>query len=67
MRLSVTTRWIIALLMLVFACQALAAAPMLHNATTVFWGLSLLLLVGALILAIPRLRTERTKKHEQRG
>lgn len=64
MRQSLTTRWIVGLLMLVVACQALAFAPVLRNAAVVFWGLSLAFTVGALVLAVTRLRTERTKKHD---
>lgn len=65
MRNSLRTRWIIALLLLVVACQALAFAPVLRNAAIVFWGLSLALIIVALVLAVTRLRSERAKRHDE--
>lgn len=63
MSISLKTRWIIALLFLAISSQALVLAPALHDFAAVFWGLSLMLLIGALTLAVMRLRTEREKKH----
>ena len=49
-------RWIIALLLLVVACQAATHAPPLNNFAVVLWGLSLVFLITALILAVLRNR-----------
>lgn len=48
--------WIIALLLLVTACHVAAHIPPLTNFAVLFWGLSLIFLVIALILAIMRSR-----------
>lgn len=62
MSLTLKTRWIIALLFLAVSCQALVFAPALHDFAAVLWGLSFVLLIGALTLAVMRLRVEREKK-----
>lgn len=48
--------WIIALLLLVIACHVAAHIPPLSSFAALFWGLSLIFLVIALILAIMRSR-----------
>ncbi|GAA1853618.1 hypothetical protein [Brevibacterium marinum] len=64
MRIPLKARWIIALLFLAIASQALAFAPGLHDLTAVFWGLSFAFMVGALVVAVIRFREERTKSTE---
>lgn len=61
-KLSKKTRWIIALLLLSLASRALTFAPQLDNASTVAWGLSFAFLIGALVLAIMRLRDQRSTR-----
>ncbi|WP_413332750.1 hypothetical protein ACH82I_11605 [Brevibacterium sp. GP-SGM9] len=54
MRLSATTRWILALLLLAVACFVLAPLPPFHDFAALLWGLALASLVAALIVAVRR-------------
>ncbi|MCD1286028.1 hypothetical protein CV023_09315 [Brevibacterium sp. CCUG 69071] len=62
MRLPLKVRWIVALLLLAIGSQALVFAPGLHDFAAVFWGLSFVLLVGALVLAVQRYRAGRQER-----
>lgn len=59
MRIPLASRWIIALMFLVIGCLALAFAPELHDLAAVFWGLALVSLIAALVIAVRRWRTVR--------
>nr|BFF07535.1 hypothetical protein GCM10023233_25040 [Brevibacterium otitidis] len=59
MRISLKARWIVALLLLAIGSQALAFAPGMHDSAAVLWGLSLVFLVTALVLAVQRYRSSR--------
>lgn len=61
-KLSKKTRWIIALLLLSLASRVLTFAPQLDNASTVAWGLSFAFLIAALVLAVMRLRDQRSSR-----
>lgn len=62
MRLPLKVRWIVTLLILAIGSQALVFAPGLHNVAAVFWGLSFVLLVAALVLAVQRYREVRQER-----
>lgn len=59
MRIPQASRWIIALLLLAIGSLALVFAPGLHDLAAVFWGLSLVFLIAALVIAVRRWRTGR--------
>lgn len=61
MRSSPKTKWVLALLLLAVATQLLALAPGVHIAAVILWGVSFAGLIGALVIAVPRAREERTK------
>jgi len=54
MRMTRSTRWILALIMMAIACQALVFVPVAAYSAIVFWGLSLVFLVAALVVAVKR-------------
>ncbi len=56
MRRSRLTKWILALLMVAVACQALVFASGLHDFAALLWGLSLAFLIAALVLAVKQER-----------
>lgn len=56
MRIPLQTRWIMALLLLAIGSQALAFAPGLRSFAAVLWGLSLVFLIAALVIAVRRYR-----------
>ena len=60
MHRSRLTNWILALLMMAIACQALVFASGLRNFAALLWGLSLAFLIAALVLAV---RQERGASH----
>ncbi|QPR38169.1 hypothetical protein [Brevibacterium casei] len=62
MRFSSPTKWIIALLFLAVSAQALSFVPRLHDAAAILWGVSFALLIGALALAIARMRSRHSKQ-----
>lgn len=64
MRISPKARWIVALLFLAIASQALVFAPSLHSVAAVFWGLSFAFLIGALVIAVMRFRDDRMKQRK---
>ncbi|MCT1657678.1 hypothetical protein [Brevibacterium luteolum] len=59
MRIPQASRWIIALLLLAIGSLALVFAPGLHDLAAVFWTLSLVSLIAALVIAVRRWRTVR--------
>ena len=59
MRIPQASRWIIALLLLAIGSLALVFAPGLHDLAAVFWGLALVSLIAALVIAVRRWRTVR--------
>lgn len=59
MRIPQASRWIIALLLLAIGSLALVFAPGLHDLAAVFWGLALMSLIAALVIAVRRWRTVR--------
>lgn len=59
MRIPLASRWIIALLLLAIGSLALVFAPGLHDLAAVFWGLALVFLIAALVIAVRRWRTVR--------
>lgn len=59
MRIQLAARWIVALLLLAIGSLALVFAPGLGDLAAVFWGLSLMFLIAALVIAARRWRTGR--------
>ncbi|MBU8579270.1 hypothetical protein [Brevibacterium luteolum] len=59
MGIPLASRWIIALLLLAIGSLALVFAPGLHDLAAVFWGLALVSLIAALVIAVRRWRTVR--------
>ncbi len=59
MRIARKTRWIVALLLLAIGSQALLFAPGMRSLAVVFWGISFVLLVTALVIAIQRYQSSR--------
>lgn len=67
MRIPQASRWIIALLLLAIGSLALVFAPGLHDLAAVFWGLALVSLIAALVIAVRRWRTVRRDESSVSG